>query len=652
MQNYYSPMSAEEQDGWPLKLNRISRGFFGRHNSHKAPSRLHERRILSVETPELDMVDILSATINTTPETNLNARPVHIQQTTLEDSRRFNVLDTKKKDRKANVFVSMKRKISDHRAPYRHDATRETPSPFDIQERASVDILNSDLPKDCLTRIATPKSKPQPRSTSPILTAKSLRRKLSRKFSRQGKGLKLGDETDTAYPSDLKTVFPDATAYHPACVVEPSTSTTIASASLPCGSRSLRRKFSCKDLRRPAASTSTSSSRPSLSSENSSTIRRMLSSSTLRSNGRIVKDVPVMEAEAVLSPPPTYSISMDCATKEKPPMDVLEHTAFSNAGVTPSARAFSSSSDNQLQTQITNLTESASPIPVPSRSRALSNAQTVRSSFDPYGNNNITTQYTHDTVTPLLIRRATRGSSPKRFLYLKRSLSELKSSRPTPSRSQSQDTGANHLSANPRRTMSTRSKSYYTLGSSGPAVPGASRSLTVQNAKRNSTISSRSMRTSISGDLRNSVCTNGSVPHESEFLSIRTSPAPLRNFSRPGSGKSATQEIQDEKNATEKGFQQVPRRAKKPDFLKMFDVPNLMMDCGGYDEHSYEVYTYSELVPYSTGQMIRDLSEAGKEGERMGMGEKSGEGEFEKFMEDAKREAREQRPCVMGEMGV
>ena len=674
MQNYYTPMPEVSQDGWPFKLRRLSRSILSRQPSHaqKAPPRLHERPLL-VETSELELVDILSSTINT-PSANLNARPVHRRQNTLEDPRRFNVLDTKghqKKNSSSSVFGSLKRRISD-RSP-RHSpnaslATRELPGSFGvIRERTSVELVSNNLPEELITRPATPKPKSRSRESSPIRAAKSIRRKLSRKFSRIGKGKKVENDLDSnaAYPLDIKMVIPDPVAHHPAVASSSTSSSTTSTTSKP-----LRRNFSRKDLRRPNTSTSTSTSMsisaastrgiPPLSIRNQNEAKRMLSSSSLRSGVHISTDIPITEAQEIISPPPTYSASMDFASKEieheQAEVDVSEQSVLAENIAT-------SSTPSESQSQPQTRTRALSNAPRPSM------APTARSSIDIYSTN-ISTQYTHDTVAPLIIRKVAQNKNtppPTRFKSLKRSLSDFKSRPLPPSHSQSQDTSLESLSTpaslrpKPKRmSTSSSSKSYYTLGSAEAAVPGVSRSLTVAKAKRASLISSqRSSYISYQSQLsphapasaRNSISTIRSVPHSPEFLPIKAASTtnPLRNFSRPGTARSQTSISAPEKKTS----RATPRKARKPDFLKMFEVPNLMMDCGGYDEFSYSEYTYTEYPPYSTGQMIRELSAHAQKSERNSDGaSSSSSAEFEKFIEEAKREAGGRDAVVRSNMGV
>ncbi|KAF7866725.1 hypothetical protein EAF04_005567 [Stromatinia cepivora] len=695
MRNHYTHMSPspKEQQEWPLKstFRRLKRSLLRRPSTHsqkapqKAPRRLPEPPLL-VDNPELDLVNILSSTINTTPA-NLNAGPVfqHQRQNTLEDPRRFNVLDTKAQNkvgqkREGTMFGSLKRKISDKSpcpTPNSPLAIREPPTSFGIiQERTSMDSINHHFPSEYFhfPRPPTPKTPSSPRESSPVLVAKSLRRKISRTFSRKGKGKRGEDDFDMeAYPLDIKMVIQDP-ALHPA--LDEST----ASASSRSDSPNLpRRNISHRDLLRPntSASTSTSMSISAastrgtalLSVNHPSTIKKAFSSSSLRSQLQIVTDIPVLEAQEIKSPPPTYNASMDFAMKgtEKPEVNLSDHPAL--AGVSAGA---SSSSESQNQS-ISTSGESAPVATISTqRTRALSNAprpsmaQTIRSSLDHYGSTTITTQNTHDTVAPLLIRKAAQGSSPKRFASLKRSLSDL-TSRPPPSRSQSQDTGlANPNSdSSPKSkrtsTISTSSKSYYTLGSAEAAVPGVSRSLTVLNAKRNSTISSErnsfvSAKSHFSANAniypRNSTSTIRSVPQETEFLPTKAAPTrtsgPLRNFSRPATARSQSQGpiVIEKKNPP------VPRRAKT-DFLKKFEVPNLMMDCGGYDDHEfgYAEYTYSEYASYSTGQMIQEGAADGAGNGNGRLDDEAADGEFEKFIMDARDEVRGEK-LSMGRNGV
>ncbi|APA12664.1 predicted protein [Sclerotinia sclerotiorum 1980 UF-70] len=701
--------SPKEQQEWPLKstFRRLKRSLLRRPSTHsqkapqKAARRLPEPPLL-VENSELDLVDILSSTVNTTPA-NLNAGPVyqHQRQNTLEDPRRFNVLDTEAQSRvnqkrERTMFGGLKRRISENSprpTPNSPPATRETPTSFGIiQERTSMELVLHHFPAELYNfpRPPTPKTPSRSREISPVRAAKSLRSKISRTFSRNGKGKGKGGEHDfdmEAYPLDIKLLKPDPAALHPA--LDKST----ASASSRSDSPNLsQRRFSQRDFLRPNTSASTSTSMsisaasnrgtPLLTVNHPSAIKKAFSSSSLRSELQIVTDVPVIEAQEIKSPPPTYSASMDFVTKgsEKPAVDLSNHPALSGVGA-------SASSSSESQNQSTPTSEESAPVATVStqRTRALSNAprpsmaQTVRSSFDNYGSTTITTQTTHDTVAPLLIRKTARGSSPKRFASLKRSLSDL-TSRPPPSRCQSQDTGLANLNSNtsPKAkrtsTSSTSSKSYYTLGSAEAAVPGVSRNLTVLNAKRNSTISSQrssfvSTKSHFSANAniypRSSTSTIRSVPQEVEFLPIKSAPTPtpisaptfgsLRNFSRPGTARSQTQHL----SPAEKKNPPVPRRAKT-DFLNSFEVPNLMMDCGGYDVHefSYAEYTYVEsesesgFAAYSTGQMIREVA-AGGAGNGEG-GDGNGNGEFEKFILGARegREGRAEKGRILGRNGV
>ncbi|KAB8297655.1 hypothetical protein EYC80_001463 [Monilinia laxa] len=574
MQNTYSPVTDDQKDGWPLKLHRIGRGLLGRQTSRQAPPRLHERPMLVVETPELDLVNILSSTVNTKPAADADARPGHKRQNTLEDPRRFNVLDTKNINRNLGIVGTFKKRKSDKATVLDSSlATREPPVPFGHREQGSmIDVASNNLREEQSTKSVKSKAKAEAQSSSSTRAAKSLGRKFSLKFSRKGKGAKLDSDAYAAYPSDIRKMVPNPVAYHPARVDGVSTST--ASPKPP---KSLRRNFSFKSLRRPT--TPNSQIRPPVPRKDSFTERRALSSSSLKNNRKIVTDLPVTDAEEVISPPPTYGASMEFPTDEKPTVDLSEHPAL--AVTSPGDDVLNLNSDSQLQPDIGDLAQSTSPNPasvpvsesVPSpapvlaRSRALSNAQTVRSSIEVYATtSNMTTQYTHDTVAPLLIRKATRGRrpSPTPFTSLKRSLSDFKSSRPTPARSQSQDTGVQNLSARPKRTESTRSKSYYTLGSSEPAIPGLSRSLTVSNAKRNSAISSLSQSTSasLSVNPRNSTLTTKSATYEAEFLSTQGPSSALRNLTPPETATSqspleGSEQMSPQKNA------QVPRRAKK-----------------------------------------------------------------------------------------
>ncbi|CAD6441320.1 5a831eb6-8aef-40c0-9068-caafcbf24433-CDS [Sclerotinia trifoliorum] len=711
MRNHYSHMSpsSKAQQEWPLKstFRRLKRSLLRRPSTHsqkapqKASRRLPEPPLL-VDNPELDLVNILSSTINTTPA-NLNAGPVyqHQRQNTLEDPRRFNVLDVEAQNRvnqkrERTMFGGLKRKISDkHPRPTSNSppATRETPSSFGIiQERTSMDLVIHRFPAEYYNfpRPPTPKTPSRSQEVPPVRAAKSLRSRISRTFSRNGKGKGKGGEHDfdmEAYPLEIKMVKPNPAAPHPA--LDEST----ASASSRSDSPNLsQRRFSQRDLLRPNTSASSSTSKsisaastrgtPLLTVNHPSAIQRAFSSSSLRSQLQIVVDVPVIEAQEVKSPPPTYSASMDFAMKgsEKTTVNLSDHPAL--AGVDAGASSSSVSQNQSIPTS-----EESAPVATVSaqRTRALSNAprpsmtQTVRSSFDNYGSTTITTQTTHDTVAPLLIRKTARGSSPKRFASLKRSLSDL-TSRPPPSRSQSQDTGLANLNSNtsPKAkrtsTSSTSSKSYYTLGSAEAAMPGVSRSLTVLNAKRNSTISSPrssfvSTKSHFSANAniypRSSTSTIRSVPQEVEFLPTKAAPIPtptptpapafgsLRNFSKPSTARSQTQRL----IPAEKINPPVPRRAKT-DFLKSFEVPNLMMDCGGYDVHefSYADYTYveseSELgyAAYSTGQMIKEVA-AGGAGN--GEGENgNGDGEFEKFILDAREGGRGEKGRILGRNGI
>ncbi|ESZ93808.1 hypothetical protein SBOR_5803 [Sclerotinia borealis F-4128] len=714
MQNSYMPMlEPDHQDGWPFKVRQISRRFIGHQISEKAPPRLHERPML-VQTPELDLLEILSSTVNTTPAASINVRPAYQRQTTLEDPRRFNVLDTKA-NQESSVFKSLKRRIPDRYRTRRPDsslATRATPTSlgFGRDGRTSMDLDANDLPGVYMARPATPKFMSKTRESSPVRAARSIRTKVSRKFSRKGKGYKLASDADAAYPPDLKIISPDPVANHPACIYDATTS------AFPCNPehssstrpKSLRRLFSRKDLCRPttSTSTSTSNSRPPLPSMNSITVRKMFSSSSIRQNGNIVTDLPVMEAEEIQSPPPAYSASMDFATKAKLEVDLLEHPAL--AGSSAGYNTSNSRYESQLQSQISNLLESTivttATAPTQSHSHNSSNAprpsmaQTVRYPLDLYISNTITTYPTHDTVAPLLIRKAARGPSPTPFTTLTRSLSDFasksrsQSSRPTPApRCQSQDTGTQHLFPKPPRPTSTnrRSKSYYTLGSAESAVPGISRSTTVSNARRNSRISATTFSANANVHVhsnayaRNSTSTIRNVPREMGFLPIKAAPAPgaLRNFSRPGTARTQTQtegdvldgvhdEVRNEVyNGAKKNMQmqrnaQMPRRAAKPDFLKLFDVPNLMMDCvGGYDDYGYGDgygggYGNGEYT-YSTGKMIREVigggAGVGGGGSGLGLNSEGAQGgdsdrvEFMKFIADAREaRAREEVPRVVG----
>ncbi|KAJ8057987.1 hypothetical protein OCU04_013160 [Sclerotinia nivalis] len=696
MRNHHTHMSPspKEHQEWPLKstFRRLRRSLLRRPSTHsqkapqKAPRRLPEPSLL-VENPELDLLNILSSTINTTPA-NHNARPVyqHQRQNTLEDPRRFNVLDTKAQNRlnqkrERTMFGSLKKKMSDESprpTPNSPLGTRESPTSFGIiQERTSMDLIMHHFPSESYNfpRPPTPKTQSRSGESSPVRAAKSLRGKISRTFSRKGKG-KGSREDDfdmETYPLDIKMLKPNPAALHPD--LDESTASAPSRSDSPNLSQ---RHFSYRDLLRPNTSASTSTSMsisaastrgtPLLSVNHPSTMKKAFSSSSLRSQLQIVTDVPVIEAQEIKSPPPTYSASMDFAMKgnEKPAVNLSDHPALAAVGA-----GVSSSRESQNKSIPTS--EESAPVATVStqRTRALSNAprpsmaQTIRSSIDHYGSTTITAQNTHDTVAPLLIRKTARGSSPKRFASLKRSLSDL-TSRPPPSRSQSQDTGLANLNLNisPKAkrtsTISTSSKSYYTLGSVEAAVPGVSRGLTVLNAKRNSTISSQrnsfvSSKSNFSANAniypRNSTSTIRSVPQEVKFLPIKAAPTPtsgpLRNFSRPGTARSQTQGA----IVIEKKNPQVPRRAKT-DFLKKFEVPNLMMDCGGYDDHefSYTEYTYSEYASYSTGQMIREVAAGGVGNGRLD--NEVGDGEFEKFILDAREEVRGEKLRILRRNGV
>lgn len=652
-------MTDDQKDGWPLKLHRIGRGLLGRQASRQAPPRLHERPMLVVETPELDLVNILSSTVNTKPAVDVDARPGHKRQNTLEDPRRFNVLDTKNINRNLGIVGTFKKRTSDKQAvPDSSLATREPPMPLGHREQGSMTgLASNNLQDEQSTKSIKPKAKADAQSSSSARAAKSLGRKFSLKFSRKGKGAKLDSDAYAAYPSDIKKVIPNPVVNHSACLDGVSTST--ASPKPP---KSLRRNFSLKSLRRPT--TPNSQIRPPVPRKDSFTVQKVFSSSSLKNNGKIVTNLPVTEAEEITSPPPTYGASMDFPTDEKPKVDLSEHPALATKG-SDDDDALIPNSDSQLQSHTGALPQSTLPSPAsvpvsvsvpssalaPARSRALSNAQTVRSSIELYATtNNMTPQYTHDTVAPLLIRKATRGRrpSPTPFTSIKRSLSDFKSSRPTPARSQSQDTGVQNLSRRPQPTENTRSKSYYTLGSSEPAIPGLSRSLTVSHAKRHSAISSLSQSTSasLSVNPRNSILTTKSAPHDTTFLPTPGSSPASRNSSGPDTSRSPSPVEASEKTSALKNAQ-VPRRAKKADFIRMLEVPNLMMDCGGYDEQSYATYTYSEAAPYSTGQMIRDVVERKEEGGGGASGLDHRTGEFAQFIAEANEQARgEQRRGV------
>lgn len=696
-QNTYTPVAENAEDGWPLRLRRLSRSLLSRPSqkpsgSQKAPPRLHDQPIL-IENSESELLDILSSTINTTPA--LNARPVHQHQrkNTLEDPRRFNVLDHKAPQKsvlfRASMFGSLKKKKATRpsSSPDPAPATRETPTQCTIiQERTSLDMINnltSNLYND--SRPATPKPKSKSRDSSPVRAAKSIGRKLSMKFSRKGRKAENGKsenektgndiEQATSYPIDIKMVIPDPVELHPAIVAETPTSEPSFQ------SRPLRSNFSRKDLRRPNTSASTSTS---MSNSGASTcgiaplsIKKAYSTSTLRSNQRIATDLPVMEAKAVRSPPPNYNASMDFPMKlEKvPEVDLAQHPALSRVSTAKASQSqpeleryptsFSKSVSSEFQSEA-DFTASARP---QTRSRAPSNAPrpsmatTVRPSFDPHGTYEMTAQNTHDTVAPLLIRKGSHDTAPKRLSSLRRSLSDFKSSRPTPTRSQTQGVDLSEqmgLAPKVKRSSSTRSKTYYTLGSTEAPVPGIGRSATVRNAKRSSIMSTQRLSlvpdeaplsvlpSPTSSEPRNSIATIRTVPYEVEFLPIKASPSRVKNAPKSDTLRSQINAPalieKDKKNA------QTPRRSKRPDYLKMFDVPNLMMDCGGYDEYSYSEYTYSEYAPYSTGEMIKRVSmTVTKEYSDTG---NSKDGEFEKFMENAKKVAREEKPRVMGRDGV
>ncbi|KAF7903762.1 uncharacterized protein EAF01_006811 [Botrytis porri] len=697
-QNTYTPMPENAEDGWPLRLRRLSRSVLSRPSqkpsgSRKAPPHLHDRPIL-VGNSESELLDILSSTINTTPA--LNARPVHQhqRQNTLEDPRRFNVLDHKAPQKsvlfRASIFGSLKKRKATRpsTSPNSALATRETPTQCSInRERTSLDMVNnhtSNLYND--SRPATPKPKSKSRDSSPVRAAKSMGRKLSMKFSRKVKKAEnekaenekakiMTTENDTeksiSYPIDIKMVIPDPVELHPAVVVETPTS------ELSFQERPLRSNLSRKDLRRPNTSASTSTS---ISNSAASTygiaplsIKKAYSTSTLRSNQRIATDLPVMEAQVLRSPPPNYHASMDFPMKldKVPEVDLAQHPALSRVSTSRASQSqpeleryttsFNKSVSNEFQSEA-EFTSSVRPQTRNSNAPRPSMSTTVRPSLDPCGTYEITSENTHDTVAPLLIRKGPDDTTPKRLSSLRRSLSDFKSSRSTPTRSQTQGVDLSEqmgLTPKVERSSSTRSKTYYTLGSTEAAVPGVSRSATVKNAKRNSTLSNRRqshasieaplsvLPSPTSSEPRNSIATIRTVPYEIEFLPIKASPSRVKNAPKPDTLRSqinAPVLIEEKKRA------QTPRRSKRPDYLKMFDVPNLMMDCGGYDEYSYSEYTYSEYAPYSTGEMIKRVSmTVTKQCSDSGI---SRDGEFEKFMENAKKVAREEKPRVMGRDGV
>ncbi|KAF7947433.1 hypothetical protein EAE96_008521 [Botrytis aclada] len=692
-QNTYTPMPENAEDGWPLRLRRLSRSLLSRPSqkpsgSRKAPPRLHDRPVL-VENSESELLDILSSTINTTPA--LNARPVHQhqRQNTLEDPRRFNVLDHKVPQKsvlfRASMFGSLKKKKATRpsTSPNPALATRETPAQCSIiRERTSLDMINnltSNLYND--SRPATPKPKSKSRDSSPVRAAKSMGRKLSMKLSRKAKKAeseKLGHEKAgndmekyAGYPIDIKMVIPDPVELHPAVIVETPPSEHFVSP------KPLRSNISRKDLRRPNTSASTSTS---MSNSAASTcgiaplsIKKAYSTSTLRSKQKIATDLPVMEAKVLRSPPPNYNALMDFPMKldKVPEVDSAQHPALSRVSTSRASQSqpeleryptsFSKSVSSEFQSEA-DFTASVRPQTRSSNAPRPSMATTVRPSFDPCGTYEITSQNTHDTVAPLLIRKGPDDTTPKRLSSLRRSLSDFKSSRPTPTRSQTQ--GVDHsqqmgLVPKVKRSSSTRSKTYYTLGSTEAPVPGVSRSATVRNAKRNSTMSN-GRQSQVSNEVplsvlpsptssapRNSIATIRTVPYEIEFLPIKASPSRVKNASKPDTLRS---QINAPVLIEEKKLAQTPRRSKRPDYLKMFDVPNLMMDCGGYDEYSYSEYTYSEYAPYSTGEMIKRVSmTVTKEYSDSGNPK---DGEFEKFMENAKKVAREEKPRVVGRDGV
>ncbi|KAF7917742.1 hypothetical protein BELL_0032g00020 [Botrytis elliptica] len=685
-QNTYTPVTENAEDGWPLRLRRLSRSILSRPSqkpsgSRKAPPRLHDRPIL-VENSESELLDILSSTINTTPALNAHQ---HKRQNTLEDPRRFNVLDHKAPQKsvlfRASMFGSLKKKKATRPSTSPNPAltTREAPTKCSIiQERTSLDMINnltSNLYND--SRPATPKPKSKSRDSSLVRAAKSIGRKLSMKFSRKARKVENGKlenekagndmEKDAGYPIDIKMVIPDPVELHPAVVAETPPSGPLLSP------RPLRSNFSRKDLRRPNTSASTSTS---VSNSEASTcgiaplsIKKAYSISTLRSNQRTPTDLPAMEAQAVRSPPPNYNASMDFPTKldKVPEVDLAQHPALSRVSTSRASQSqpelerypasFSKSVLSEFQSEA-DFTASVRPQTRNSNAPRSSMATTVRPSFDPSGTYEITSQTTHDTVAPLLVRKGPDDTTPKRLSSLRRSLSDFKSSRPTPTRSQTQGVDLSEqmgLVPKVKRSSSTRSKTYYTLGSTEAPVPGIGRSATVKNAKRNSTISNRRqshvsneaplsvLPSPTSSEPRNSMATIRTVPYEIEFLPIKASPSRVKNAPKPDTLRSqinAPVLIEEKKRA------QTPRRSKRPDYLKIFDVPNLMMDCGGYDEYSYSEYTYSEYAPYSTGEMIKRVSmTVTKQCSDSG---NSRDGEFEKFMENAKKVAREEKPRVMG----
>ncbi|KAA8570646.1 hypothetical protein EYC84_000044 [Monilinia fructicola] len=633
-------MTDDQKDGWPLKLHRIGRGLLGRQASRQAPPRLHERPMLVVETPELDLVNILSSTVNTKPAVDVDARPGHKRQNTLEDPRRFNVLDTKNINRNLGIVGTFKKRTSDKQAvPDSSLATREPPMPLGHREQGSMTgLASNNLQDEQSTKSIKPKAKADAQSSS---SARA----------------KLDSDAYAAYPSDIKKVIPNPVVNHSACLDGVSTST--ASPKPP---KSLRRNFSLKSLRRPT--TPNSQIRPPVPRKDSFTVQKVFSSSSLKNNGKIVTNLPVTEAEEITSPPPTYGASMDFPTDEKPKVDLSEHPALATKG-SDDDDALIPNSDSQLQSHTGALPQSTLPSPAsvpvsvsvpssalaPARSRALSNAQTVRSSIELYATtNNMTPQYTHDTVAPLLIRKATRGRrpSPTPFTSIKRSLSDFKI---IPSHPRSLSI-PRYRSTKPISQTSANGEYAFQIllhtWSSEPAIPGLSRSLTVSHAKRHSAISSLSQSTSasLSVNPRNSILTTKSAPHDTTFLPTPGSSPASRNSSGPDTSRSPSPVEASEKTSALKNAQ-VPRRAKKADFIRMLEVPNLMMDCGGYDEQSYATYTYSEAAPYSTGQMIRDVVERKEEGGGGASGLDHRTGEFAQFIAEANEQARgEQRRGV------
>ncbi|QSZ28508.1 hypothetical protein DSL72_003005 [Monilinia vaccinii-corymbosi] len=649
MQNCYSPITDDQKDGWPLKLHRLGRELLGRKPSQRATPILYERPILIAETPESDLVDILSSTINTTASADFSARSTHKRQNTLEDPKRFNVLDAKNNDRNPGVIGTLKRAITDKPTLRRPDsslATREPP----VTQGSLIDLASNSLAEDSNTRPVTPKPKIKAQSSSPARTARYFGRKLSLNFSKKWKGVKLDSDAYTAYPSDIKIVVTSPPPQHTAFVDEVSTST---SPPLSTQSKPLRRKFSFKNLHRTI--TSSSQKRPPVPPKDPMTIRKVVSSFGLRDNEKIVTELPAGDAKEIMPPPPihtafvelpTHTAFVELPTQEEPRVYLSEHPVPASTGC--GADISSLSRDSQLQSHITDIlhfkvlipasASAPAPASVPdlSLSRAGSNSRTARSSIDLYGTTNMTTQYTHDTVSPLIIRKANgnEGSSPTRFTTLKRSLSDFKSSRPTPSRSQSQDTGVPSLSPKPKRTESTRPRSYYTLGSLEPAIPGLSRSRTVSNAKRNSALSLLSQRSSASttftfANPRDSILSTIGAPRELDFLPLDASSAASASAWRHSSGPDSMMSAH------------VPRRVRTSDFIKMFEVPNLMMDCGGFDEQDYSASMYSasmysastcsDVAPDSPGLTGREVEGAGLDGETA---------EFERFIADARDEDR------------